>query len=314
MAPLIVDAQVFPEDLIRDVRAGEVAATTAILSALVPYVPDLETDTVIGHALQALPLSEGPREDWLRPYAESGLGAYWLERVVQLRVWSDPGFCVVHGIPASAWWCEDDGIVLARQRRGRALPAGPQYTLPVTVQVPKRSAERGPRPQPSKGDRHLRPADAHEPHLLSLAAHLAPRIARLPGGKTRLDEAPALAPLFAMAATISIVMTETSQERKKGTVFRDDVLAVCLDALDLGQHRRTAERILLRDDPEHLHVDAWTTRPGEELHEHIAPRKLRDGLGLYAHDDRGDLVGVGRADRARYRPHILYSLAGPEPR
>jgi hypothetical protein len=36
--------------------------------------------------------------------------------------------------------------------------------------------------------------------------------------------------------------------------YRPNVFDACLDALDLGPHRQTAERLLLRDHPDHLAV------------------------------------------------------------
>ena len=80
-----------------------------------------------------------------------------------------------------------------------------------------------------------------------------------------------------------------------------------LDALALGEHRVTAERILRRDHPQHIHIDA-SSAP-----EHYTHPKWRSGLGLFAEDAKGHLIAVDDVSRTKFKPLIMFSLAGGEP-
>lgn len=310
---LVVDAQVFAEDIVRDLSADD----RERLLRIDGYTPDVGTDDVdVADALLESPLDFGPRDTWHAPYADLGLGGSALELLAQVRIWNHPAYCRISGctekVAARAEWFEVDGNVVHQKRKPGVLFDNSLYTLPLTIEVPRSPpAVAAPRtPPPTAAVGALRPATSQD--LRGLAGHLAPRVAVLPGGAARLDASPILSPIFAMVGSIRIMMEATSRKSGNDHVYRGDVLDACLDALRLDGHRRTAERILLRDDPEHLHVDAWTERPDTPADEQVAPPRLRHGLGLFARTTRG-IVHVPVSERRQHGPRILYSLGGPEP-
>jgi hypothetical protein len=95
--------------------------------------------------------------------------------------------------------------------------------------------------------------------------------------------------------------------KHKDPRYKKGAFYACLDGLALGEHRATAERILRRDHPRHVHVDA-SAAP-----ERNVDPKWRSGLGMFAEDKDGHLIQVTEHNRKRFAPTILRSLSGDEP-
>jgi hypothetical protein len=84
-------------------------------------------------------------------------------------------------------------------------------------------------------------------------------------------------------------MRRTAKFTRGERVYRPDVLDACLTSLDLGAHRETLERVLLRDHPRHLHLSVG------HLPRTLAAADWRDGLGIFARNHDGELVDASRA-------------------
>ncbi len=157
-------------------------------------------------------------------------------------------------------------------------------------------------------------AEADVGAVQALAAHLAPRVIATFNGAARLSRDPVLVPICAMAASVIAVANRVSARRttaKRGrrkawnSKVTWSLFDACLDALDLGEHRGTAERILVRDHPEHIHIAA---PPG------LQPTPGLSALGAFASDPKtGGPMRVEDAQRRLLLPRVLYCLAAPEP-
>ena len=310
---LTVNRRIMPEDLLVDLGTRE---RSEIVRAMSSVLADTPRDSLGDADLVAEGLFHFD-DTWEQEYEDAGLKAGWLERARQVRVRTRADFFTIDGFDAIAHehaWVEGvDGLVRGRPP-GRVLGRSAIYTLALSVQCARRpsTTTTTTTTRAAVFERSaVRPADATSPELAGLADYLAPRLDTLPGGRARLKRAPLLAPVAAMVASVFLVMRATSRMNRKRRLCRHDVLEACLDALDLGAHRRTAERIVRRDDPEHLHVDAWTEAPSAPVDEHVAPSEIREGFGLFGCKG-GSLGFVSRAERRDYLPRVLFSLAGSE--
>ncbi len=251
--------------------------------------------------------------DWATPYVEAGLSARWVETARRLRVRNHPGFCRVRGFDT----------VNNRHWVGRrpspspvyAIPRAPALHLDVLVPTPnqdRRSLPEGTRETPPRWPYPTVEVDVGA--VQALATRLAPRVTATFNGAARLSRDPVLVPICAMAASVIAVANRVSA--RKSTAKRDrrkawnskvtwSLFGACLDALDLGEHRGTAERILFRDHPEHIHVAA----PPD-----LQPTPGLSALGAFASAPKaGGPMRVEDAQRRLFLPRVLYCLAAPEP-
>lgn len=292
------------------------------LAPITAYVPDLIStwQKELVFALCSPSLPEGRHEeDWYSVFLEHGVNQKWLSTIERLRVRTHPEFSEVFDVEGAAnamgtFWEGDraEGYQLGDPRLGSECGRVPAYTLPLTARVPASGELGKPRPKAPDSRRApvwpypCRPEDVEV--VASLAGHLAPRIERTFNGRNRLLQYPVLAPLCALAATVDASMalqacrTRHDPPRPRAVAFH-----AILDALELGGHRNTAERVLLRDHARHIHVDAGGTP------ETFTQPRWRHGLGLFASDNGGNLREVNDLNRGRFEPRILHCLAAAEP-
>jgi hypothetical protein len=305
--------QVFAADVVASLSEEEVAVAEVQLRPFIERIPDLpqtRAERIVRALLEPSLRAAGDLEEWYEPYAEAGVDPSWLEKVQDLRIGNRPGFCTVYemGNLSAPRWHEQDGEVKYVQNPKAHLPLGELYNLGITLHIPGGTAGKTiDCPRATTAAHARRPYPTNQADVVAvdaLAAHLAPRVAVTFGGEGRLPVHPVLAPLCAMTATIVIVM-KTSASSKGDP--RGHALVACLDALNLGPHRTTAERILLRDHPEHIHIDP-SAAP-----ERIAARPWRDALGLFARDEKNELTWVSSKLKKTLLPRVLFSLVEPEP-
>lgn len=315
MARILVLPQVFADDVVAGVSAAELAQLEGRLATLVERTPDIDDPQAVRivRALMRPALLEGPA--WSKPYRDLGLEPRWIEVVKRLRIRSRDDYCQVWelvGETPDTTWIERDGVLTwADPDPADNAPWLPLYTLRLEANVvrPTDGSQRG-RPQPAP-PRPVRPLGARRSDLAeveALAGFLAPRVEATFNGTARLREHPLLAPLCALAATVWTAMQHPcTRTRHKEPRYRKSAFYACLDGFALGEHRATAERILRRDHPQHVHVDA-SAAP-----ERWAAPAWRSGLGLFAEDKDGHLTRVNDSNRKRFTPTILLSLSGGEP-
>lgn len=314
---LRVDAQVRAADVLHGVDEDELAVAAR---ALAPFcgrfsdgAPSLVEQIVHG-LLEGDVRAEVANGDWDAQYEsvfeEFGLdvGA-WLERLTRLRVQNASGFCAVWDVDPlrrPGMWIDDDSDVTWAPSRD-VIDAGSVYTLPIDFPVVLASKAATSLPKATKANAAHRPATGADPAVRGLAEHLRPRVEATFGGARRLVQHAELAPICAIVATVHAVMRKTARYRRGHRIYRPEVLEACLAALDLGTHQPTLERILLRDHPEHLHVDT------SGLPSAMTPKEWRSAVGLFARNDKGELIDVSREARQWLLPRVLFSLSGPEP-
>lgn len=312
---LIVDAQVSCADVLEGVDEEEMERAAWLASYTDTSVradATLAEQAVTG--LLGGELEQGDADCWAEPYAEvfAALGLAlepWRDRLERLRIWNAPGFCRVWDADSSrsgSWSLDDDEYVSAG-RRPEPVDAGSIYTLPVDVAVELVSNALTVTPKAVQAAPALRPALGSHPALRGLAEHLRPRVEATFGGERRLAQGAVLAPICAAVATVDAVMRRTARYLRRGRIYRPEVLDACLTALDLGPHREALERIVLRDHPDHLHVDT------SALPAAMVRSEWRDALGVFARNPKGELVDVSRAARQQLLPRVLFSLSGAEP-
>ena len=166
-------------------------------------------------------------------------------------------------------------------------------------------------PQPASPP-PVRPLGARQSDLAAvkaLASFLSTKGASRFIDAARLREQPLLAPICALAMTVWSSMQQPKMRTRHRTPrYRVAAFYACLDDLALEEHRETAERILRRDHPRHIHIDA-SSAP-----EDYTEPQWRSGLGMFARDDKGEhLVSVTEHNRKQFAPLILFSLAHGEP-
>lgn len=314
MARLLVQPQVFADDIVAGVSAGELASLEGRLATLIERTPDVD-DTQAVRILRALMrprLSEGSA--WSEAYRELGLDQRWLEVVKRLRLRSRDDYCHIWelvGETPDATWIEHDGeLTWAGSAPADEAPRLPVYTLKLMVTVPRDGDAQKP-DTPRAPPRPVRPLGARRSDLAevqALAGFLAPRIKATFNGAPRLREQPLLAPLCALAATVWTAMQHPRMKTKhKDPRYKKGAFYACLDGLVLGIHRVTAERLLRRDHPRHIHVDA-SAAP-----ERYSDPRWRKGLGMFAEDKDGHLTAVTDHNHKRFTPTILFSLSCGEP-
>jgi hypothetical protein len=308
--------QLYPQVFAADVLAGfseeEIASAELLLQPFIERIPDFPQTRAerIVRVLLEPPLRAGELEEWYEPYSAAGVDPSWLEKLQDLRVGNRPGFCTVFGMGnlSAPHWQENDGDVQYISNPRPDLPLGEFHNLGIAVDIPRGKSGMGvacPKASPSAPPRRPYPADKADAAAVdALAAHLAPRVAITFGGEERLHDHTVLAPLCAMTASIVVVMKESASLTGD---LRSDALVACLNALDLGPHRTTADRIILRDHLEHLHIDP-SAAP-----ERIAALEWRCALGLFARDKNEELIWVGNTLRKTSQPHVLFSLVEHEP-
>lgn len=314
VARILVFPQVFADDVVAGASAGELAQLEDCLATLIERTPDVDDPQAvrISRALMRPRLSEGAA--WSEPYRELGLAPRWLDVVKRLRNRSRDDYCQIWemaGETSDTTWTERDGMVTwVDPTPADETPRLPLYTLRLEATVAREangSRRDGARPVPPP----VRPLGTRRSDLAeveALAGFLAPRVGATFNGAARLLEQPLLAPLCALAATIWTVMQHPRMRTKhKDSRYKKSAFYACLDGLALGEHRATAERILRRDHPRHVHVDA---RVASERYTH--PR-WRSGLGMFAEDTDGHLTTVSDNNRKQFAPTILLSLSGGEP-
>lgn len=318
MSVVHVWPRVSAEDVLAGVSAEDLTALESCLRPLIEYTPDLK-DTQplrIVRALTRPMLEEGMSDRWLRLYRELGLDRRWLEVVQRLRIRRLESFCEVWetaGEVLDTRWTAHGGMMI-REGVGRPpvenAPGSRLYTLKLGVTVPRDAG--GPKlDQLQAASAPVRPLGARQSDLVdveALARFLAPRVEATFNGAARLRDQHMLAPLCALAGTVWTAMQHPRmQTRHKDPRYKNAAFYACLDGLALGQHRVTAERILRRDHPRHIHIDA-STAPED----YTDPRWHR-GLGMFAADKDGHLIAVTEVTRNQIPPVILLSLAGGEP-
>ena len=143
----------------------------------------------------------------------------------------------------------------------------------------------------------------------ALAETLWPRVKDTINGTSRLEKAPVMFPLCAVAATIWAAMQHRKMGKgRKRRVYHREALEACLSALALGNdHMDTLRRIVLRTDPRHIHVDITGTP------ERWRAPEWRGSLGVFAEDHQGHLVGTHDLGKTGIDPPILHSLIAEEP-
>jgi hypothetical protein len=294
-----------------DVIAGASDAELRDLECRIPsfeYVPDESRGEGIVRALLDVPLEEGDFNEWAEPYIRAGLSARWLDALRNLRIRNMPGFCLVRELERlpvdNRWWANGSSIehpsaVATLEPRPATFALRLEVTHDRRMAGSRRSPQ-GVRTAPPRRPYPNSPQDARA--LEALATHLEPRVLATFGGKERLRLEPVLAAVCAMTASVVTVAAAVREAKPRGKMTWQ-LLNSCLDALDLGQHRRTAERVLVRDDAEHIHVDA----PAD-----LAPETGRC-LGLFAEKSDGALIMVEAERRREHPPRVLYCLAAPEP-
>jgi len=310
--------QVSAEDVVAGASAEVLSDLENRLLPLLEYTPDLESSPPlqIVRALTQPRLEEGTPESWLKLYRDLGLDRHWLDVVARLRVRNLDDFCEVWetvGEVRDTWWLSRDGEVIRDagiQHLEQNAPEWPLYTFRLDVTGPRDSDRKKPY-RPETAPLPVRPWGARKSDLAAveaLAAFLSPRIEASFNGPARLDAQPLLAPLCGLAATIWTAMQHpTMRTRHRAPQYKKAGFYACLDALALGEHRFTAERILRRDHPQHIHIDA-SSAP-----EHSTHPTWRHGLGLFAKDATGHLIAVDDVSRTKFKPLIMFSLAGGEP-
>ncbi|MRG98232.1 hypothetical protein [Polyangium spumosum] len=315
--------RVWPRVAAADVLAGtsdeEMAKVEGLLSPLIEHTPDLDESVAVRivRALTRPPLVEGAPKRWIEPYRELGLESSWRDAAWRLRVRDDEKFCEVWetaGEVLDTWWGVRNGDMIQvgdARRRDENAPAQSLYTFRLTVTVPREATV----PNPGKTQAPpppVRPLGARQGDwaaVEALASFLASRVDATFNGAARLREQPLLAPICALAATVWTAMQHPKMQTKhRAPIYKMAAFYACLDSLALGEHRETAERILRRDHPRHIHIDA-SSAPEDYTHP-----QWRSGLGMFAKDDKsGHLVLVTEHNRKQFAPLILFSLAHGEP-
>ncbi len=263
--------------------------------------------TAFARSLLELDLPAGSRLKWEETWQGAGLDLSLLLLVLKLRAVNAAGFAIVNELRDTAtsfFIAKDNELLLTADPRG--VNPGEVYSLPLQVNVPlsgfagKRTAPKGTLDSPPRRPYPMDTADAAA--VDALAAYIAPRVHALLGGPARLREQPVLAPLCAMAASVRAAVCEVRTDSGR---FHWDVLDACLEALDLGPHRATAERVLLRDHEQHISIDTSSAPP------RYASERWKGSLGLFADAADGRLeTGVSAA---RVMPRLLTCLSVPEP-
>jgi hypothetical protein len=313
-------AQVTAADVFGDESPAELDALEAQLAPLVERVPDDDAPQAarILAALTVPQLEAGERVDWLEPYERLGLDGRWLRLIERLRMPEDPEhFRVIELASAGVdgGWVERKGVM--KRVKMAPPPSHHVLTLPLTFVVsrpPKatspsrRASKRAAVPPGGAGLRPVRPFGTNESDarvIDGLVKHVSPRVRDLPGGAARLRAQPILSVLCAVAATVWAGVRATSSSRGAHRFAKAHFYAV-LDALALDEHRRALERVLLRDDHEHISIDT-SAAPVHFTHE-----RWPGTLGLFRRD-RDSIVLARRADELRQQPVVLRSLlaAGP---
>lgn len=307
--------QVFADDVVAGVSAGELAQLEARLTPLIERTPDIDDSQTVQvlRALMRPRLSEGPA--WSGPYRELGLEQRWIDVVKRLRIRSRDDFCHIWelaGEVPDTTWIECDGeLTWAGPDPADEAPRLPLYTLRLMVTVPRDDGDTKKPGAPESPPRPVRPLGARRSDLAeveALASFLAPRVEATFNGAARLREQPLLAPLCALAATVWMAMQHPKARTKhKEPQYKKGAFYACLDGLALGEHRATAERILRRDHPRHIHVNAGVAP------ERYTARTWRSGLGMLAGSKDGHLTAVRDSNREQFAPTILFSLSGDEP-
>jgi hypothetical protein len=310
--------QVSAEDVLAGASAEELAAIESRLLPFMEHVPDLNESrpVQIVRALTRPRLEEGAAQTWFKPYHELGLDRRWLDMVQRLRLRSLASFCEVWdtaGEVLDTWWIARDGEAIRTddtEHRVEAAPSLPLYTLQLFVTVPRDAASSAP-DRPQAPPLPVRPLGARKGDLAAvdaLASLLAPRVEATFNGAARVQSQPLLAPICALAATVWTAMQHPKMQTKhKEPRYKKAAFYACLDGLALGEHRITAERILRRDHPRHIHIDACSAPD-----QYTDPR-WRSGLGMFAEDKDGHLIQVTEHNRRQLAPTILLSLSGGEP-
>ncbi|XXX76096.1 hypothetical protein WMF30_51450 [Sorangium sp. So ce134] len=314
MARILVLPQVFADDVVAGVSAGELAQLEDRLATLIERTPDADDPQAVRilRALMRPPLLEGPA--WSEPYQELGLEPRWLDIVKRLRIRSRDDYCqvweLVGEVPDTTWIERDGVLTRADPDPADEAPRLSLYTLRLSATVPRDGDTRKPG-APESPPPPVRPLGSRRSDLgevEALADFLAPRVEATFNGTARLREQPLLAPLCTLAATVWTAMQHPKARTKhKDPQYRKGAFYACLDGLALGEHHAAAERILRRDHPRHIHVDA-SAAP-----ERYTARTWRSGLGMFAEGKDGHLTAVNDGNRKQFTPTILLSLSGDEP-
>jgi hypothetical protein len=318
MSVVHVWPRVYAEDVLAGASAEELAALESRLLPFIEYTPDLnDTQPVrIVRALARPVLEEGTLDRWLRPYRELGLDGRWLEVVQRLRIRNLESFCeaweIAGDVLDTRWVIRSGMVVWAGDGRlpEEDAPGAALYTLRLSLTVPPNAS--GPNlDQRQAPPAPVRPLGARQSDLAeveALARFLAPKVEATFNGAARLRDQPLLAPICALAGTVWTAMQHPKMQTKHTEPrYKKAAFYACLDALALGEHRVTAERILRRDHPAHIHIDA------SGAPEHYTDAKWRSGLGMFAQGKERNLIQVTEHNRKQFAPVILLSLAGDEP-
>jgi hypothetical protein len=310
--------RVFPQVFARDVHAELVSTSrsqvgTAQASAeLVPDLQETPAEQLV-RAILEIELSEGSPQEWIEPYLSAEFDHPMIRAARRLLVRDDDHFQMVAemaNLPIDTWKVDEDGGMSksgADPDTRNVQVSGCVYTLGVEVTVPPLPRSKPVINATSKGKQAARrpwgTGGADCAGVEGLAAHLAPRSAATFNGAFRVQQQPWLAPLCSMAGTVWAIMQASSSTHG----LRRDVLDLCLDALDLGQHRQIAERILVRTHPQHIWISTNGAPDG-----YVLP-VWNGSLGLFAEtDDRKLVLASSRAARS-WNPKVLTSLLESEP-
>jgi hypothetical protein len=323
---LVVFATIFASDVFEGASAADLRELHDRIGHLIPYVPDDHAALALRLARgllagreddleEAFELSPGALATWLDPYIRLGVKKRWLAMLPRLRAQNVPGFARIHELAHEAVdvdWVFN-GVFERPSEIGdsaiQVTTSPPLYVLPLDLTVPRELQKTEPLSAPSSIAVRPFPADAEDERAVeALASALRPAIEAMLGGPARLRNEPILAPLCVLAATVLTALScELFRGRHRIKWCSREGLRVCIHGLGLAAHLETSERILLRNHPRHIHVDASRTTFG------YASDDWRDGLGIFAAAADGHLVRVTRLNRDDYRPRILRCLSAPEP-
>lgn len=150
----------------------------------------------------------------------------------------------------------------------------------------------------------VRPYPTRSADVAAVAALSARLVQHANAQGVRLQDSDVRLPIIVMANLVwQAIHQRPLRIGRKRQVFRSDALDLTLDAMNLGVHRLTAERILRRDHPQHLPIEISAL---DSVHVEVG---WNARLGILAVDEHGRL----RMSSTNDPPRILHSLTESEP-